>query len=106
MIVKLYNPERANGVVARSRQYQFDAQGYVTCGHLEDIRMLVKQGCDFIEVLEDDTGMNSNDFYLIDFRAIVSRGDADEHLERELNKLIKENWKIFVSHNAKVLFHK
>jgi hypothetical protein len=106
VIVRLHNPSRANGVVARSRQYQFDAQGYVTCGHLEDIRMLIQQGCDFVEVLEDDDYMNSNQFYLIDFRTIVSRGDADEHLERELTKVINENWKVFMSHNSKVLLYK
>ncbi|CAM3856578.1 hypothetical protein ALPO108162_09590 [Alicyclobacillus pomorum] len=101
MVVRLHNPTMANVVMSR-----FDAEGYVTCGHLEDIRMLVEQGCEIINVLEDETGMNNTQFYLVDFKNLVSRVDADAHLERELNKVITENWRVFMSKNGKVLLHK
>jgi hypothetical protein len=106
MVVRLHNPTMANVVMSRHAQYRFDAEGYVTCGHLEDIRMLVEQGCEIINVLEDETGMNNTQFYLVDFKNLVSRVDADAHLERELNKVITENWRVFMSKNGKVLLHK
>ncbi|WP_156909070.1 hypothetical protein [Alicyclobacillus pomorum] len=50
--------------------------------------------------------MNNTQFYLVDFKNLVSRVDADAHLERELNKVITENWRVFMSKNGKVLLHK
>lgn len=93
-------------VISRHAQYRFDGEGYVTCGHLEDIQMLVGQGCEFINVLEDETTMNGNQFYLIDFKNLVSRVDADARLEQELSKVLTENWRVFMSKNGKVLLHK
>jgi hypothetical protein len=106
LLVRLRNLAKAGQVTARYGQYAFDNEGFVTCGHLEDLKMLVEQGAEPIEVLEDENGMNGHDFYLLDFKAIVSRGDADELLERELNKVINENWKVLMSHNSKVVFYK
>jgi hypothetical protein len=107
LLVRLCNPARANAVIVRKAQYQFDENGYTTCGDLEDIAMLVKQqGCEIVEALEGDGGMNNNhQFCVVDFKTLAGQHQDDALLE-QLNKLRNEDWKPFLVKHGKALFYK
>jgi hypothetical protein len=103
MQVVLRNQELAGMCVAWHGTYPFDANGVVTCSHLDDIVMLVKEkGCKPIQIV--DGGDEKMNYHMVDFDKVLKQGD--DHLLEELKRLHNEHWKPFISKDKVVLFYK
>ncbi|GIM44513.1 hypothetical protein DNHGIG_00620 [Collibacillus ludicampi] len=106
MRVKLINPEKANLVTSRQTQHRFDELGVcvVDGKYLDDIAMLIREHyCTPFE-LEDD-GMEPK-LYLIDFKQIMARGDHDDALVKEIEKVVKEYYQPFICKDGRLLLFK